>query len=115
METPARTIKKKVKVTFAKVFVSSLVFRAMYSVKTGTIDMTREPSAKNLRNILGIRNATKKASVIIPAPKDLATTISLTNPMILLKRVANPTTEAAFVICLSSAPIVHVPGPGFRD
>jgi hypothetical protein len=106
METAASTTKKKEKVTLAKLFVSSLVLRVIYSVKTGTMDMTREPSAKNLRNILGIRNATMKASVIIPAPKNLATTISLKNPMILLRNVANPTTEAAFVICFSSETIV---------
>jgi len=107
-ETAARTITKKVKVTLARVLVSSFVLRVIYSVKTGTMDMTREPSAKNLLSILGIRKATKKASAIMPAPKDLATTISLKNPMILLRRVANPTTEAAFVICFSSETIFQM-------
>jgi len=104
-ETPARTIKKKVKVVLARVFVSSFVLRVMYSVKTGTMDITREPSARNLLSILGIRKATKKASVIIPAPKALATTISLKNPIILLRSVAKPTTDAALVICFSSETI----------
>jgi hypothetical protein len=53
--------------------------------------------------MFGILNATKKASVRNPAPKNHAVTISRINPRIRLSRVARPMTPAALVTCLFSS------------
>ena len=51
-----------------------------YSLKTGTTAVESAPSASRRRNMFGMRNATKNASVTGPAPKTSATTMSRTNP-----------------------------------
>ena len=51
---------------------------AAYSVNTGTTAVDRAPSARRRRRMLGIRKATKNASVTGPAPKASATTMSRT-------------------------------------
>ena len=58
--------------------------------KRGTKALVNAPSAKRLRNRLGNLNETKKASEAIPAPKKLAKTISLTNPVMRLMSVNPP-------------------------
>ena len=45
------------------------------------------PSENNLLNVFGIRNATKNASAIGPAPKNIAISMSLNYPDILLIKV----------------------------
>ena len=54
----------------------------LYSERIGTNANEKAPSANKRRKRLGIRNATKKASVAMPAPKIRAINISLTNPRI---------------------------------
>ena len=54
----------------------------------------KAPSAEILLNKFGILNATKKASVAIPAPKVVAIILSLKKPRI-LERVVIPLTLAS--------------------
>jgi len=58
-----------------------------YSVNTGMKATENEPSAKSLRRRLGILRATKKASADMPDPKKWATSISLSSPRTLLRKV----------------------------
>lgn len=60
--------------------------------------MVKDPSPTNRLQRLGIRNATKKASAAIPAPKKWAMTISLKKPKIRLRNVPIPMVVAALVI-----------------
>ena len=59
-------------------------------VNTGMNAVESAPSARRRRRRLGMRKATKKASVTGPAPKARATTMSRTNPRMRLRRVARP-------------------------
>jgi hypothetical protein len=52
--------------------------RARYSLNTGITALASAPSASRRLSRLGIRKATKKASVTGPAPKARATTMSRT-------------------------------------
>ena len=70
--------------------------RTIYCVKTGIKAELNEPSAKSRLSKLGILNAAIKASELKPAPKNQAITASRINPRMRLKRVAAPTTPAAF-------------------
>ena len=51
-----------------RVFVSCGDWRFLYSASTGTNACENAPSAKRRRSRLGMRKATKKASVAKPAP-----------------------------------------------
>lgn len=82
----------------------SLVLVVRYCVKTGIKAMVREPSAKRRLSKLGMRNATKKASATMPAPKKLAITMSRMRPKLRLRKVKNPTTPAARLTFFSSDP-----------
>ncbi|OPY16002.1 MAG: hypothetical protein A4E74_02058 [Syntrophus sp. PtaB.Bin075] len=98
--TPARDtttsrMERRVRAILASSRALSLDLFLRYSVKTGINATVREPSPKSRLSRLGIRKATKKASVAIPAPKKAATTISLINPKIRLSIVASPTIPAA--------------------
>jgi hypothetical protein len=80
-------------------------------VKTGIIAVDRAPSARSRRRMLGMRKATKNASVSGPAPKALATTMSRTNPRSRLSRVALAIPPSARTTCPSLALILIFPGP----
>jgi hypothetical protein len=54
---------------------------------TGVQADVTAPSATKLRSKLGIRNATKKASAKMEAPRSLATSRSRPNPKMRLNRV----------------------------
>ena len=54
--------------------------RVRYSDRTGTKACEKAPSANSRRSRLGMRKATKNASVAAPAPNSLAITTSRTNP-----------------------------------
>jgi len=95
-ETRTSIIERRVKATPASSTASSRDFFFRYSVKTGIKAMVRDPSAKSRLKRLGILKATKKASVARPAPKNPATTTSRRKPNIRLRKVAAPTTQAAF-------------------
>src|SRR5436190_9317526 len=58
----------------------------------------RAPSAKRSRNMLGTRNAIKKASRFFPAPKSAAKSTSRIRPRTRLDRMAMPTTPVARVL-----------------
>src|SRR5262249_28936056 len=59
-------------------------------VKVGTNAALIAPSAKRSRIRLGMRNATRKASISSPAPKSPASTVSRTRPRMRLVSVAAP-------------------------
>src|SRR6266849_1994994 len=61
--------------------------------------------------MLGMRKATKKASVMGPAPNALATTMSRTNPRRRLSRVALAIPPSARTTCPSLALILKFLGP----
>ena len=63
-----------------KSLVVSAPCRFLYSDNTGTKACENAPSANNRRSKLGMRNATKNASVVMPAPKLRAMTVSRTKP-----------------------------------
>ena len=63
-----------------RALTSSALRVALYSASTGTKAIENEPSADSRRMKLGMRKATKKASIIPPAPKTLAYTWSRTSP-----------------------------------
>ena len=88
---------RNVKTTRASKNASCFDLFCRYSVKTGIKETVREPSAKSLLKRLGIRKATKNASADMPEPKNLAISMSLANPRILLRKVKMPTTPAALV------------------
>jgi hypothetical protein len=96
-ETITSMMESRVKAVFASPIASSFDFFFRYSVKMGTKDMVRDPSAKRRLKRFGILKATKKASVAKPAPKNPATTMSLMKPNILLRSVARPTTGFKFL------------------
>ncbi len=48
---------------------SACSLRTLYSVMTGTKACEKAPSAVSRRRKLGILNATRKASIRVPAPK----------------------------------------------
>jgi hypothetical protein len=52
----------------------------LYSARMGTKACENAPSANNRRSRLGMRKATKKASVSMPAPKIRAIITSRTKP-----------------------------------
>ena len=79
---------------------------AAYSVKTGIIAVERAPSARRRRRILGIRKATKNASVTGPAPNVRATSMSRANPSTRLSSVAAPIEPSAWTTCPSLALIL---------
>ena len=114
METATRITERSVKAMLASSKASSRDFRFRYSVKTGTKETVRDPSPRSLRSRLGIRKATKKASVTIPAPKKPATTMSRMNPKTRLSIVARPTMPAALAtfafsrLCGRSFSIVEI-------
>src|SRR6266568_4510218 len=54
--------------------------RFLYSASKGTKACEKAPSANSRRSRLGMRKATKNASVAAPAPNSLAITTSRTNP-----------------------------------
>src|SRR6266853_7037007 len=64
-------------------------------VNTGMNAVESAPSARRRRRRLGMRKATKKASVTGPAPKARATTMSRTNPSTRLASVAAAMTPTA--------------------
>lgn len=66
---------------------SSLLLFFLKSLKMGMNAWEKAPSAKILRNRLGMRKATQKASVILLAPKYWVITISRKNPMTLDRKV----------------------------
>jgi hypothetical protein len=66
-----------------------------------------DPSPKNLLRVLGIKKATKKASVASPAPKKYAITTSRAYPRIRLRNVADPTTPAALAILSCSVVLME--------
>ena len=70
-----------------RVLVASCPRRFLYSARIGTNACENAPSANIRRSRLGILKATKKASVIIPAPKMRAMTASRTNPRMRESRV----------------------------
>src|SRR5262245_66358386 len=61
--------------------------------------------------MLGIRKATKNASVMGPAPKARATTMSRTNPRSRLSRVALAMPPSARTTCPSLPLTLKFPGP----
>ena len=61
--------------------------------------------------MLGMRKATKNASVTGPAPKALATTMSRTNPRSRLSRVAPAMPPSAWTTCPSLALTLKFLGP----
>ena len=61
-----------------------------------------EPSAKNLLNKLGILSATKNISATMPAPKYLASIISLNKPKTLLNKVQKETFKIFLIFTLIS-------------
>ena len=65
-------------------------------VNVGTNAAVIAPSANRSRRRLGMRNATLKASICIPAPKTAASTVSRTSPSTRLAIVARPITPADF-------------------
>src|SRR5215510_6702963 len=71
----------------------------------------RAPSARRRRRMLGIRKATKNASVIGPAPNARATTASRTNPSSRLNKVALAMPPSARTTCPSLALTLKFPGP----
>jgi hypothetical protein len=78
-----------------------------YSVKTGITAVDRAPSASRRRSMLGMRKATKKASVTGPAPKASATTMSRTKPRTRLASVAAlmlPSARTTWRSSLTGAP-----------
>src|SRR5690348_14492864 len=75
--------------------VSASVRRFLYSPSIGTNACENAPSANRRRNRLGMRKATKNASVAAPAPKTQATSISRTNPRIRETRVMLLTVASA--------------------
>src|SRR5258705_4785745 len=86
-------------------------WRATYSVKTGIIAVDRAPSARTRRRMLGMRNATKNASVTGPAPNARATTMSRTNPSTRLTRVAPAIPPRARTTCPSLRLTLKFPRP----
>ena len=105
------TDNKKPKTTPASLLAASLPSFAIYSVKTGTYPADTEPSAKSSLRRLGIRYATKNASVSPEAPKTLAIITSLTKPRIRLHVVAIDIRPAAFVTLRFSSIQVDFPIP----
>ncbi|CKK60422.1 Uncharacterised protein [Neisseria meningitidis] len=63
-----------------KASVASLERVSLYSAKIGTNAWANAPSANTRRSRLGSLNATKNASVAMPAPNARAMTVSRTNP-----------------------------------
>jgi len=80
----------------ARIKASVRPLRTIYWVKTGIKAELNDPSAKSRRSRFGILKAAMKASELKPAPKYQAMTASRIKPRIRLKRVAVPTTPAAF-------------------
>lgn len=79
-----------------------------YSVKTGTKETVSDPSARRRRRRFGIRKATKKASVVSPAPNRPATIMSRRKPKMRESIVAIPTTPAARTTFEFSEPLLSV-------
>src|SRR5712692_10162380 len=82
-----------------------------YSVKTGIIAVDKAPSAKRRRRMLGMRNATKNASVTGPAPNARATIMSRTKPSRRLSRVAGAIPPNARTTCPSLSLTLKFPRP----
>ena len=80
---------------------ASLLSLFRYSENTGIKATVREPSPKSLLKRLGILNATKNASVMMPEPNIRAITMSLISPKIRLRNVKAPTIPAALSILSS--------------
>ena len=72
-------------------FVSSKLFKFLYSVSTGTKAWLKAPSATSLRKTFGIFNMTTKTSCARDDPKRLVVTTSLIRPKILERKVQNET------------------------
>jgi hypothetical protein len=94
----SKTMVRTEKETETNSSLSSLDFRLRYSEYIGIKETVSDPSPTSRRKRLGIRKATKKASVAVPAPKSWATIISLRKPKILERSVAPPTIPAALAI-----------------
>src|SRR2546426_3093609 len=82
-----------------------------YSVKTGIIAVDNAPSAKRRLRMLGMRNATKNASVTGPAPNARATIMSRTKPSRRLRRVALAIPPSARTTCPSLPLTLKFPRP----
>ncbi len=76
--------------------VSESPRRVLYSERTGTKACENAPSANRRRSRLGMRKATKKASVARPAPNSLAITTSRMNPRMRDTSVMLLTVASAF-------------------
>lgn len=83
------------------VFASSFP-QARYFENTGTKDGVSPPSARNLRSVFGIINATKKASANAVAPNIEANTMSLKYPRMRLIPMSKLTPFALYKNCVFS-------------
>src|SRR5260221_11911397 len=86
----------RVAVRSTRSFVSVSPRRVLYSERTGTKACEKAPSANRRRSRLGMRNATKNASVARPAPNSLAIRTSRTNPRMRDTSVMLLTVASAF-------------------
>ena len=94
--TRIKKMPSNVATLFINTAVSLVDLLDLYSAKIGTKACVNAPSAEILLSKLGILNATKNASVTIPAPKIRAIMLSRKNPNILETVVIPPTPANAF-------------------
>ena len=79
-------------------------------VNVGTNAALIAPSAKRSRTRFGIRNATRNASISLPAPKRTASTWSRTRPSSRLVSVASPISPADRAMRVEVGPAVPLAG-----
>ena len=101
--TPTSTTKLSTTVANVAILLASAHAEASSPVvvfleKTVTKAVESAPSAKRSRKRLGMRKATLKASMAMPAPKSAARICSLANPSKRLHITATPTIPAARVL-----------------
>src|SRR3954454_23519427 len=96
--TPLMKITVRVATLFARRQADSSPSVAIFLEKVVMNAVERAPSAKRSRNMLGTRNAIRKASRFFPAPKRAANNTSRIRPRTRLERIAMPTMPVARVL-----------------
>src|ERR1039458_504289 len=93
--TATRTSASTLAVRSTSSLASTSPFLVLYSARMGTKAWEKAPSANRRRSRLGMRKATKNASVARPAPNRRAITASRTKPRMRDTRVMPPTVASA--------------------
>ena len=90
----------------AKTEAESSPSETIFWERIGTKAEVKAPSAKRLRNRLGSLKATKNASAIMPAPKNLAKTMSRMKPVMRLSSVNPPKVATDLNSDIRNVPLV---------